>query len=99
MREVGITDTDHGLETTFDKIVSLSHECRFSNCTHTSETGCKVLEALEKGEIDRSSYENYLKMEREKAHFESTVAERRKKDKVFGKMMKNYKKDMNKNSF
>ena len=36
-------------------------------------------------------------MEREKAHFESTVAERRKKDKEFGKMMKNYKKDMKKN--
>ncbi len=33
-------------------------------------------------------------MERGKAHFESTANERRKKDKEFGKMVKNYKKDI-----
>jgi ribosome biogenesis GTPase len=31
-------------------------------------------------------------MESEKSHFESTIAEKRKKDKDFGKMVKNYKK-------
>jgi ribosome biogenesis GTPase len=36
-------------------------------------------------------------MEREKAHFESTVEEKRKKDKEFGKVIKNYKKYMRKN--
>ncbi len=36
-------------------------------------------------------------MEREKTHFESSVVERRKKDKDFGKMVKNYKKDMIRN--
>lgn len=96
MREVGIVDSAHGLETVFDKITSLSQNCRFKDCTHTSETGCSVIEAVEKGEIDEASYQNFLKMDREKAHFESTVAERRKRDKVFGKMMKNYKKDMSK---
>jgi len=97
MREVGIADTVNGLETTFDKISILSQNCKFKDCTHTNETGCLVLEAVKKGEIDISSYENYLKMEREKAYFDSSVAERRKRDKIFGKMMKNYKKDMNKN--
>jgi len=33
-------------------------------------------------------------MKREKAYFESTVAERRKKDKEFGKLIKNYKKNI-----
>jgi ribosome biogenesis GTPase len=99
MKEVGIADSATGLEITFDRIVSLSQNCRFKDCTHTNETGCSVLDAVEKGEIDAASYENYLKMEREKAHFESTVAERRRKDKEFGKIMKNYKKDMNKNKF
>jgi ribosome biogenesis GTPase / thiamine phosphate phosphatase len=51
-----------------------------------------VLEAVDNGEIDKASYENFLKMEKEKAHFESTLAERRRKDKEFGKIMKNYKK-------
>ena len=95
MREVGIADTAIGLETTFDKIVGLSQKCKFKDCTHTTEIGCSVLEAVEKGEIEKSSYENYLKLVREKAHFESTVAERRKKNKEFGKMIKNYKKGMN----
>lgn len=97
MREVGIADTSGGLETTFDAIVELSQNCRFKDCTHTNEAGCSVIEAVEKGEIDQSSYQNYLKMEREKAHFESTVAERRKREKKFGKMLKNYHKDMKKN--
>jgi ribosome biogenesis GTPase / thiamine phosphate phosphatase len=99
MREVGIVDTAFGLETTFDMIFSLSQNCRFKDCTHTNETGCSVLEAVEKGEIDKGSYENYLKIKKEKTHFESSVVERRKKDKDFGKMMKNYKKDMNKNKY
>ena len=95
MREVGIADTASGLETTFDRIVRLSGYCRFKDCTHTNEKGCSVLEAVEKGEIDKASYENYLKMEREKTHFESTIEEKRKKEKDFGKMVKNYKKDIN----
>ena len=95
MREVGIADSTSGLEITFDRIVGLSQNCKFKDCTHTTEIGCSVLEAIEKGEIDSASYENYLNMEREKVHFESTVAERRKKDKDFGKMVKNYKKDIN----
>lgn len=92
MREVGVTDSASGIETTFNAISRLSSDCKFKDCTHTSETGCAVLEALANGEIDKSSYENYLKMVREKEHFESTVAEKRQKDKDFGKMLKNYKK-------
>lgn len=99
MREVGIVDTADGLATTFDIIFRLSENCRFKDCTHTNEMGCLVLEAIEKGEIDKASYENYLKMEREKAHFESTIAEKRRKDKAFGKILRNYKKDLNKNKY
>jgi len=95
MREVGIADTASGLEITFEEIIRLSKDCKFKDCTHTNEIGCHVIDAVEKGEIDIASYENYLKMEKEKAYFESTIAERRKKDKDFGKMVKNYKKDIN----
>ncbi|TAJ04391.1 ribosome small subunit-dependent GTPase A [Marinilabiliaceae bacterium JC017] len=99
MREVGIADSTGGLEITFETITKLSGSCKFKDCTHTTEIGCAVMAAVESGEIDKSSYENYLKMEREKEHFESTVAEKRKKDKDFGKMIKNYKKDRNKNKY
>ncbi|RKD90166.1 ribosome small subunit-dependent GTPase A [Mangrovibacterium diazotrophicum] len=92
MREVGMADSVGGIELTFGTILELSEECRFKDCSHTTETGCAVLAALETGAIDQASYENYLRMTREQQHFESTVAEKRKKDKDFGKLMKNYKK-------
>ncbi len=96
MREVGIADAENGLEITFDEIMRLSEFCRFKDCTHTEEKGCAVLEALKKGELNAASYENYVKMEKERAHFDATIAERRKKDKAFGKMVKNYKKNQEK---
>ena len=92
MREVGLADEEGGLETAFDRIVSLSKSCRYKDCTHTSEAGCSVIEAVERGELDAGAWENYLKLEREKAHYESTVAERRKREKIFGKILKDYKK-------
>lgn len=98
MREIGIAGSNDGLEITFDAIIELSKKCRFFDCTHTVEKGCSVLEALENGSLDRPVYENFLKMEREKAHYESSQFEKRKQDKDFGKIMKNYKKDMKKNN-
>lgn len=95
MREVGIEATSGGLQTTFDQIVELSHHCKFKDCTHTSEKGCAVLEALETGELDQNIYENFMKLEREKLHFETSVAEKRKKEKMFGRILKDYhKKDI-----
>ena len=38
-------------------------------------------------------------MQSEKDHFESTVAEKRKKDMDFGKMIKNYKKNKKMNRY
>lgn len=88
MREVGVTDSEEGLESTFDYIVRLARECRYADCTHTHEMGCAVIEAVEQQKIDRAQYQNYLKMEREKAHFQSSALEKRRKDREFGKMVK-----------
>lgn len=38
------------------------YHCRFSDCIHNKEPGCKVIEAVEKGEISRLRYNNYLKI-------------------------------------
>lgn len=92
MREVGIADSTSGLEITFNKITGLAETCRFKNCTHTHETGCTVIEAVQQGNIDEAGYLNYLKLEKEKAHFESTVEERREKEKNLSKIIKNYHK-------
>lgn len=91
IREVGIADSTSGLEKTFEQIVELSKNCKFNDCTHTVEIGCAVTSAVENEKIDKLSYENYLKMRQEKEYFESTVAEKRQKDKNFGKMVKQFK--------
>ncbi len=96
MREVGIADTSGGLETTFERIIILADECRFKNCKHINQSGCRVIEAVETGEIDEDSYKNFLKLEKEKVRFNTSLAERKKKEKVFGKMLKNYKKEFGK---
>ncbi len=99
MREVGITDAVVGLETTFDEIVSLAANCRFNNCSHINEVGCAILEAIEEGSIDADSYTNFQKMERERAHFESSVQEKRKKDKKMGKLYKEVIKNKKRNKY
>ncbi len=99
MREVGIGDAESGLEITFDEITKLSSKCKYKNCTHTSETGCAVLEALAREEIDQDLYNNYLKMRREEEYFESTALEKKKKDKALGKMIKDVKKIRKRNKY
>lgn len=92
MREVGIADSNSGIELTFDQISALARRCRYKNCKHINELGCAVIEATNSGVLNKESYENYLKMEREKQHFETTAAEKRKKEKRFGKILKDYQK-------
>ncbi|MBI5008710.1 MAG: ribosome small subunit-dependent GTPase A [Bacteroidia bacterium] len=99
MKELGITDNEEGIRATFEDIFSLSMKCRFSDCKHINESGCAVIEALNNGSIDPDSYNNYLKMHKEQERFQTTVAERRRKEKVFGKMLKNYLKDKDKNNY
>lgn len=99
MREIGIADAEVGLEITFERITNLSKQCKFKDCTHTVERDCAILDAIERGEIDSSLYQNYQKMVREREHYEATVAEKRKKDKDFGKMIKHFKKSRKSNKY
>ncbi|MBP1539924.1 MAG: ribosome small subunit-dependent GTPase A [Prevotella sp.] len=46
----------------FPEIFRFSKNCRFSNCTHTHEPGCAVLDAIEKHYIAQSRYQSYLSM-------------------------------------
>ena len=46
----------------FREIFAIGRDCRFSNCTHTHEPGCAVLQALDNHEIAESRYRSYLSM-------------------------------------
>lgn len=99
MKELGVIDNPDGLNTTFDDIFNLALKCKFPDCTHTLESGCAVLEAQEKGIISRDSLENFRKMLREQERFKITVAEKRRKEREFGKMAKSIMQEKKKNKF
>lgn len=46
----------------FKEIFETSQHCRFNNCTHRSEPGCAVREAVEAHQISESRYHSYLNM-------------------------------------
>jgi len=94
MRELGIIDNIEGIKTTFQEIYDLSLKCKFPDCKHINETGCEVIAALNKGIIDIASLDNFKKLQKEQQRFQTTIAEKHKRDRIFGKMIKNYKKDL-----
>ncbi|MBN2168134.1 MAG: GTPase RsgA, partial [Actinobacteria bacterium] len=97
MREIGIADSSAGVENVFDEIEELAADCQFKDCTHMHEPGCAVREAMEAGELDEDRYSNYLKLSKEAEFYEMTAQEKRRKDRDFGKLIKNYKDYQKKN--
>jgi ribosome biogenesis GTPase len=92
MRELGLLGASGGVEGSFPDIHDLSLRCRFSNCTHTQEPGCAVLTALTVGELSEARYQSYLKLQRETEYHDLSYAEKRKKDRDFGRFIKSAKK-------
>lgn len=94
MRELGAIGMSDGIDLSFDDAASLAQHCRFANCTHTSEEGCAVLAALKDGRLSRERYESYLKLSGESEYHELSYAEKRRKDRDFGKYVKTIKKNL-----
>ena len=94
MREFGIIGAENGIAGGFIDINTLASRCRYRDCTHTSEPDCAVLNALRTGEIDQAHYENYIKLKEESEFYQMSYAEKRKKDRDFGRYIKSAKKDL-----
>ena len=90
MRELGMIGVNAGIVESFADITELAKSCRFSNCTHTGETGCSVLSAIEAGELSENRYRSYLKLMKESEYHQMSRFEKRKKDKKFGKFIKSF---------
>ena len=93
MRELQVWHADSGMESTFNDIETLAANCRFADCTHTSETGCAVLAAREAGEIPEDRYQSYLKLQKELRYLESrddkdSYLEKKRQDKILHRMIK-----------
>ena len=99
LREFGNIDTDAGIADVFPDIEELASGCRFKDCSHTTEAGCSVLQALDSGELSQERYESYLKLSKESAFYQLSYAEKRKKDKKLGQFYKTALKTFKGNSF
>ncbi|NJO91425.1 MAG: ribosome small subunit-dependent GTPase A [Chloroflexia bacterium] len=59
----GLVDLEEeNLATYFPEMLALQNDCKYYNCTHTHEPGCKVVEAVKADEIAESRYKSYLSM-------------------------------------
>ncbi len=65
MREIQLMGNDEGVRSSFQDIEMLAKQCRFRNCTHSSEPGCAIIKAIEEGKLDPERFNSFLKLKRE----------------------------------
>lgn len=94
LREFGNIDVDSGIADVFPDIEELGVTCRFTDCSHTGEPGCSVIEALENNRLSPERYNSYLKLRKESAYYRMSYVEKRHKDKKLAKFIKSAKKAM-----
>jgi len=88
LRELQLTDCDEGVSSAFAEITALAEQCRFTDCHHGNEPGCAVQDAIARGVLDARRLSSYQKLMREQAFNSATLAEKRARDKRFGRMVK-----------
>ncbi len=98
MRELALWDDGTSVSSSFPDIAKISVDCRFKDCSHQSEPGCAVRDAVEKGRLDPERYNNYLKMILEVRYLEEKTGglqdmKRRGKMKEISKEIKRMYKD------
>ena len=91
MRELGMWDAKIGISKTFQDIEELSSNCKYSNCTHTNEPGCKILEAIEDGTLTQERFNEYVKLKKESEYNKDSdkyLKDKKEKFKAIAKMNK-----------
>lgn len=94
MREFGILGAESGIASSYADITALASRCRYQDCSHGGEPGCAVRAAVAAGEISQDSVDSFLKLKQESAFNDMSYAEKRKKDRDFGRYIKSAKKDL-----
>jgi len=74
------------VDQTFAEITALATDCKFNDCTHTSEPGCAVLAALAAGQLTTERLQSYHKLQREVSYqgLNSRQLEQEKLNRMFG---------------
>jgi ribosome biogenesis GTPase / thiamine phosphate phosphatase len=88
MRELQLTDAAAGIADVFEDIEALADQCRFKDCQHETEPGCAVQAGLAEGRLAPARVARWRKLQAEDAFNSASVAERREKDRAFGKLVR-----------
>jgi ribosome biogenesis GTPase / thiamine phosphate phosphatase len=94
MRELGLLGTAEGVDQGFDDILGLSVNCRYTDCSHTHESGCAVLAAIASGELNEDRFISYTKLKKESDYHEMSSVDKRRKDRAFGRFINSAMKRM-----
>jgi ribosome biogenesis GTPase len=63
IRELAVyADNENEVEKYIRDFDDFRDECKFDNCQHINEPGCRVLKALNDNEIDPFRYESYIRI-------------------------------------
>ena len=65
MREIQLWTDQDSLQDTFPEIQELARQCRFKDCSHSSEPDCAVQKAVQEGTLDIDRLSSYEKLQRE----------------------------------
>jgi len=71
MREIQIWAGEDDLQDTFYDIETLAKRCCFNDCSHNTETGCAVREAINNGDLNPARLESYRKLQNELSYLAS----------------------------
>lgn len=65
LREVGIVGSEDSIKDFYEDIEYWAKRCKFSDCSHTNEKGCRIQEAIFKGELSLEKYIDYKRIRKE----------------------------------
>lgn len=90
VRTLAATSDSTAIDETFDDVSSYASSCRYSDCSHGSEPGCAVQQALADGSLDPERFERYRRMMAESARLRLRSQEReyRQSNRAFTKANK-----------
>ncbi|WP_426698798.1 ribosome small subunit-dependent GTPase A [Rothia mucilaginosa] len=90
VRALAATSDSSAIDETFDDVSSYAAACRYSDCSHGSEPGCAVQQALADGALDPERFERYRRMMAESARLRLRSQEReyRQSNRAFTKANK-----------
>lgn len=91
MREIQLWVKEGQVDEVFDDILKLTNQCRFRNCQHNEEPGCKIQRALGSDQLSVDRWQQYLKLQKEEGYHlrqAEGIAAQRKYFKAFSKKVK-----------